>query len=213
MFVEQIGKNLRAKIGSLDQMVGQRRTANGIDQTSVQPFGDFANANQLPLAPMDTGLLGSSRINTPNGPIALHDVALGQEILTSTGALARVRYVLPAQTPKTALRIRAPYFGANQDLIIGSNHHLEITSEIAVYMFGEATIRVPAWVFKDNSKVLHHELMRDDRMYHLQLDSENGFVLGNCAVAPLLSSSKSTKVLNEAEARAFATERRIGQYN
>jgi hypothetical protein len=212
MFVEQIGKDLRAKLGSIEQIVGQRRAANGIDNVAL-PFENFANSNELPLAPIDTGLLGSSRINTPRGPVALADIAPGQEVLSRTGNVASVKHVLPVETSSTALRVRAPYFGANQDLIIGTNHHLEITSEIAEYMFGEATIRVPAWVFKDNSKVLHHELLRDDRMYQLQLDNEEGFVLGDCAVAPLLTALKTTKCLNDAEARAFATERRIGQYN
>lgn len=215
MFVEQMTKAHRVRIGSITEVLDRRRLANGQDGSLVSPFENFANENDSPLAPLDTGLLGASRINTPSGPVALGEIAIGQEVITSTGAIARVKHILHAETPKTALRIRAPYFGANQDLIIGASQFLEITSEIAEYMFDVSTVCVPAWVFKDNSKVLHHELHRDDRMYQLQLDCADGFGLGDCHVSPLLTPSKAgtKKILDDAEARAFSTERRIGQYN
>lgn len=215
MFVEQLTKSYRARLGSIQDIQDRRRSANGSDLDFVSSFENFANENDLPLAPLDTGLLGTSLINTPQGSVMLSEILPGQDVVTQTGALARVRHVLPAETPKTALRIRAPYFGANRDLIIGNQQYLEITSEVAEYMFNVSTVCVPAWVFKDNSKVLHHELRRDDRMYQLQLDCADGYGLGNCHVCSLITPARAAekKFLDDGEARAFATERRIGRYN
>lgn len=215
MFVEQITTMGRLKIGSLEMAPDQRLAANGVRSAITTPVDRIANENELPSAPLDTGMLGSTRINTPTGPVAIEELVIGQSIVTSSGKLARLSHILPAQTPKTALRIRAPYFGANQDVVIAEQHHLEISSEIAEYMFGQANVLVPAWVFKDNSKVLHHELTKSDCMYQLQIDATDGIAIGDCHVAPLLTGPKAQakRFLNDAEARAFATERRIGQYN
>ena len=215
MFVEQLSKDSRTKIGSLATVQEQRLAANGPVTVFSSPDDQIANENTLPIAPIDTGLLGSTRINTPTGPVAIEELVIGQPIVTSSGELARLTYLLPAEKPKTALRIRAPYFGANQDFIIANNQFLEIQSEIAEYMFGEASVFVPAWVFKDNSKVLFHELGKSETMYQLQIDTTEGFGIGGCHIAPLLLGTRASgkRYLNDAEARSFATERRIGQYN
>jgi hypothetical protein len=215
MFVEQLKNKHRTKIGSMITTLDQRQTANGAVSTDVSIADRLANDNDLPLAPMNTGILGTTRVNTATGPVAIEELTIGQMIVTSSKKLARLSYILPAEAPRTVLRIRAPYFGANQDFVIANDQYLEIQSDIAEYMFGETRVFVPAWVFKDNSKVLHHELGKTDRMYQLQLDATDGFGVGDCNVAPYLSGPKTSgkRFLCDSEARAFATERRIGQYN
>jgi hypothetical protein len=215
MFVEQFTKNNRTKLGSVNATVDQRLAANGPVTQFLTPDDFIANENEMPIAPVDTGILGSMRINTPRGPVAIEELTAGQEIMTSAGKPVRLSHVVPAEKPQSALRIRAPYFGANQDLIVANNQFMEIHSEIAEYMFGETCVYVPAWVFKDNSKVLFHELEKTDVMYQLQIEATDGFGVGDCHIAPLLLGSKarSKRFLDNSEARAFATERRIGQYN
>lgn len=202
-------------MGSINTSVQSRLAANSGIRTPIVSDDGFANANTIPTAPIDTGLLGSTRINTATGPVAIEELKAGQTIITSSGDHARLLHILPAEKPKSALRIRAPYFGANQDFVVGNDHYLEIHSDIAEYMFGEVCVFVPAWVFKDNSKVLFHELEKTDAMFQLQIDGSDGIGIGNCHVSPLLVGSKTQdkRFLTDAEARGFATERRIGQYN
>ena len=215
MFVKEFTSTGSVRIGSYNVAPETRRSVNGVTTSTSASQTPFANDDALPVAPVNTGLLGSTRVNTRNGPVAIETLNAGQPILTSSGKQARVLFVLPAEKPTSALRIRAPYFGANQDFVIGNDHHIEVKSDLAEYMFGVSHVLAPAWVFKDNSKVLFHELTKSDMMYQIQIEGADGFGIGGCFVAPLLSGSKvdTKRILNDAEARAFATERKIGQYN
>ena len=49
----------------------------------------------------------------------------------------------------------------------------------------------------------------------LQIKTSDGIGIGECNVTPMLVGSKADgkRFLSNAEARAFASERRIGQYN
>lgn len=215
MFVEEFTKSRGARIGSYNATLETRNSVNGSTTTSVWSQSSFANDDTLPVAPAETGILGSTRVNTSNGMVAVKDLVAGQQILNSQGCKARVSFLIPAKKPTTALRIRAPYFGANQDFIIGKNHLLEIEADLAQYMFGETCILVPAWAFKDGSKVLFHELVKSDVMYQIQIEGADSFSVGGCLIAPLLTGPKTNtkRILTDTEARAFATERKIGQYN
>ena len=215
MFVEQFNGKNRTRFGVMDGTQSMRRMANGLSVDFVTQEDRVANANELPVLGEGTGLLGVTRVNTPTGPVAIEELHVGQTILTAQNEHARLAHILPVERPKTALRIRAPYFGANQDVIIANQHFVEFTSEIAEYMFGEACVYVPAWALKDNSKVLHHELGKSDMMYQLQLDGQDTLGIGNCSIAAYHPGTKTDgkKYLSDAEARSFVLERRIGQYN
>ena len=215
MFVEQLNGKYRTRFGVMDGTQNLRRLADGQSVDFVSHTDRVANANELPVLGEGTGLLGATRVNTPTGPVQIEELTVGQTILTAHDQQARLTHILPVARPNKTLRIRAPYFGANQDIIIAEEHYVEFTSEIAEYMFGEACVFVPAWALKDNSRVLHHELGQSDTMYQLQLDGQDTLGIGNCSIAAYHPGTKADgkKYLSDAEARSFVLERRIGQYN
>lgn len=196
---------------SRDSVVGANFGAGLIGQ----PTGpDIANDNLQPLAKLDTGMLAQTRIQTPNGPTAIFDLKIGAAILDPFGKQATIRSILIAPTTRKALRLRAPYFGLDQDLIVGTNHLVTMTSDAAEYLFGEETVSVPAWALRDNRRVLHHELSSQDRLRQLQLDRPTDITIGKCAVGSYEKlATPVAKILNDSEARSFAAEYRTGFFN
>lgn len=172
---------------------------------------DFANSNLVRTAPCETGILGNTRINTPTGSKPLSDLDTGHVVLDANGNEATVRHLLAAPSTRNALCMRAPYFGLDQDLIIGSDHRVMITSELAEYMFGEETILLPAWALKDDLKVRHVELASSDNLFQLQLDTQQPILVGNCPVDSLRKAKHSVgRILSDDEARSFVIERQHG---
>lgn len=216
MFVEQNENGKRTRLGLAENILAHRKVANGAEPGPQSRNQDaIANTNEIIAAPRDTGLSVDTPIATPDGMIAIGDLTPGQSVLTANGDTAKIRNILPATPTKAALRIRAPYFGLQQDVIIGARNTFDITDELAEYMFDTPRIRVPAWALRDNQRVFHHELTSRDMLAHLHLDRTDGFALGRSFLSPFASpqSTKSFRVLNDSEARAFVAEQKLGRYN
>jgi len=167
--------------------------------TSYGDLGlDHANINDMPQARPETGLLGSVRVATPNGQTAVQDLKPGDLVLDPTGAAIAVRHILKTPTAKTAIRIRAPYFGLDQDLVVGPDHRIAVTSDIAEYLFGAETVLVPIWALKDGRKAQHWEMAPKTDLYQVQLEEAAALSIGKCAVESMPKSGKSIgKILTE----------------
>ena len=184
-----------------------KRRSNGIDVVFGQTAPDFANEPFAPVVPENTGLHGHTLIPTPTGSVAIQDIAIGDKVIDASGKTATVRHVATRAAGKTALTLRAPYFGLDQDLTIGLSHGIKITSEVAEYMFGEDSVIVPAWALKDDIKVRHTELASTETLYSLQLSQSTELAFGSCEVESNgMRIRTETRVLNDAEARSFALE-------
>ncbi|MFY0693004.1 MAG: Hint domain-containing protein [Paracoccaceae bacterium] len=188
-----------------------KRQINGPDLHRNYFEPDFANSNFVRTAPCETGVLGDTRINTPTGAKPISDLKTGHVILDAMGNEATVRHVLAAPSTRNALYMRAPYFGLDQDLVIGSDHRVMITSELAEYMFGEDTVLLPVWALKDDLKVRHVELSSSDGLFQLQLDTEQPIMIGNCPVDSLRKTEHPVgRVLTDDEARSYVIEQQYG---
>ncbi len=184
---------------------------NGTQTSYGAPGLDHANTNDMPQARPETGLLGSTRVATPTGQVAIQDLRPGDLVLDPSGAKVTVRHILKTPTAKTAICIRAPYYGLNQDLVAGPDHHIAVTSDIAEYLFGAETVLVPVWALKDNRKAQHWEMAPNTNLYQVQLDKAAALSIGKCAVETMPKSGQSIgKVLSQEEARCFAAEHKSG---
>lgn len=180
--------------------------------------GDFklttANLNATPFALPDTGLLGTTRVATPNGPVAVQDLREGDMVLDAKGNSVAVQHILKTPITKTAICIRAPYFGLDQDVVIGPQHRIAVTSHTAEYLFGEETVLVPVWALKDGRRAQHWEAAPNTCLYQIQLDALAALKVGNCVVESMPKSGQSIgKILTEEEARCFACEHKSGYQN
>lgn len=203
-----------ALIGQQALETRKQLAANGfaVSNGNHAPFHE--NINDLPAAVEGAGVMGDTRVATPDGPRRIDELAAGDLVIDATGATTKIKHVLKASAPRDAFFLRAPYFGLDQDAVMGPNQHIVVTSDIAEYLFGEETVLVPVWALCDSRKVQHFETRRSDLMYQLQLDSPAPVKLGKCAISALYKHGATEgRVLSTEEARCFQAEYRVGFQN
>lgn len=100
-----------------------------------------------PIGPMPT-LDPHAMIATPTGYRAANTLQRGDTVLTAGGTavpvLQRIDRVVPARGSFAPLRLRAPYFGLQQDVIVAADQRIIIGGSEVEYLFGQETVLVPA---------------------------------------------------------------------
>ncbi|WP_298295390.1 Hint domain-containing protein [uncultured Litoreibacter sp.] len=188
--------------------------ANGRPSVGGGVLPGIGNINAAPQACAETGLLGTTRVATPDGPVELQELVPGDLVLDGNNVAVAVKHILKTPMTKTAICIRAPYFGLDQDLVIGADHRVAITSDTAEYLFGAETVLVPAWAIKDGRKAQHWELAPKAQLYQIQLETAATLKVGKCALESMPKSGQTVgKVLSVEEARCFAAEHKSGYQN
>lgn len=203
-----------ALVGHQAMEARQQMAANGFDVSNGNHAPLHSNTNDLPEAVQGAGLLGDTRIATPNGPCRIDEMSTGDLVIDADGTTVTIKHVLTAPAPRGAFFLRAPYFGLDHDVVMGPNQHIVITSDVADYLFGEETVMVPVWALCDARKVQHFETRSSDKLYQLQLDNAAPVKLGKCAIAALHKHGATQgRVLSDEEARCFRSEHLIGFHN
>lgn len=202
----------RAVLGRMAPTGAIARQINAEDAIRLWWDAASANVNFPPDAAPDTGLLATTRIRTPNGLINLNDLSAGDLVLDHTGAETRVTSVAVAGKSRSALRFRAPYFGLDQDLVVGANQCLWMQSDRAEQMFGVEEVLMPAWALKDQKRVHFVELTPSDKLIEVKLESGGAVMVGGCALASkqIAGETAQARDLTESEARGFSSYYRAG---
>ncbi|MFK7834760.1 MAG: Hint domain-containing protein [Sulfitobacter sp.] len=100
-----------------------------------------------PIGPMPS-LLPSTPLATPWGYKDASTLKRGDTVITRDDGvvpvLQTVQRVMPARGSYHPIRLRAPYFGLQQDIIVGPDQRLLIDGPEVEYLFGEEAVLVPA---------------------------------------------------------------------
>jgi len=100
-----------------------------------------------PVGPMPT-LLPSTPIATAQGYMPLRDLGRGDTLRTPDDGIVpvlnHVTRVVPARGSFRPIRLRAPYFGLRQDIIVSPDQRLLIDGPEVEYLFGQEAVLVPA---------------------------------------------------------------------
>ncbi len=100
-----------------------------------------------PVGPMPS-LMPDTPIATPTGYRAISDLRRGDTVLTPNGETVPVLHVLSRQVPARGsfrpVRMRAPYFGLQQDITIAPSQRLVLSGSEVEYLFGQESVLVPA---------------------------------------------------------------------
>ncbi len=100
-----------------------------------------------PIGPSPT-LLDNTPMATPWGYMPVGDLQRGDTVSTrSSGAVPvvhRVSRTVPARGSFRPVRVRAPYFGLQQDIIVSPEQRLLIDGPEVEYLFGQEAVLVPA---------------------------------------------------------------------
>ena len=87
-------------------------------------------------------------ILTPNGYAKIGTLQSGDTVVSEGGdivpVLARFTRTTPAYGSSAPIRLRAPYFGLQSDLVMAGTQHLIVGGSIVDYTFGRDTVLIPA---------------------------------------------------------------------
>lgn len=120
----------------------------------------IAVSDEIEPVGLGSGVVGDTRIETAEGPVAVARLRLGDEVITAGSGRQPVRWIarrtVPAMGSYRPVRLRAPYFGLDRDVITAPDHRVRLDSTEAEYLVGEKQVLVPASVLV-NGKHAHRE--------------------------------------------------------
>lgn len=118
------------------------------DQTFSQDIIFVGLSDRIePLGPMPT-LLPSTPLATPWGYKPTSQLKRGDTVMTQNSGvvpvLQRVSRTVPARGSYAPVRLRAPYFGLQQDIIVAPDQRLVIDGPEVEYLFSKEAVLIPA---------------------------------------------------------------------
>ena len=100
-----------------------------------------------PVGPMPS-LMPDTPVATPTGYREIRELRRGDTVLTPAGKTVPVLHVLSRQVPANGgfrpVRLRAPYFGLQQDIATAPSQRLVLSGSEVEYLFGQESVLVPA---------------------------------------------------------------------
>lgn len=203
-----------ACLGQSVKLASEHRRVNAADLTQTDWRSEIANSNTPVTPEADVGVLATTRVSTPDGPRELGNLCIGDEVFDHTGKVAKVTSLTEAAKSKAAIVLKAPYFGLNQDLVVGRSQAIILDGPAAEAQFGVDDVLMPAWALKDSRRAIHRELTRQDYLLQVKLDTGNACMVGDCAFAPKprIGAEPVALPLSDAEARGFSTCYRNGYF-
>lgn len=108
----------------------------------------FAAATHVvPVGPTPT-LTPETAVKTPFGYRPVGELTRGDTVVTAQGevvpVLHRVDREVPARGINKPIRLRAPYFGLQKDIVVSPDQRLVIEGSEVEYLFGHEAVLVPA---------------------------------------------------------------------
>jgi len=101
----------------------------------------------MPVGPMPS-LHPATPIATPGGYKQAGKIRRGDTVLTDAGHVApvlhTVRHTVPARASFAPVRLHAPYFGLQRDIVVAPEQRLVLRGSEVEYIFGQEAVLVPA---------------------------------------------------------------------
>ena len=148
--------------------------------------------------------LRGTRIDTPDGPRAIQDLAEGDLVTTLDHGPQPIRWIgssrVAAQGALAPIRIAAGHLGNDRPLWVSPNHRLLLRGLQAELLFGEDEVLVPAKFLLDDARVTRRP-QTEVEYFHLLLDRHE-ILLAEGAPAESLHLGQQSLLALGAEARA-----------
>ena len=132
------------------------------------------------------GIAGDARVQTPTGPMRVADLQPGMCILSQSGEEQTIRWIgqtdLLARGPSAPIRLRAPYFGLTEDIVVSRNQKLLLSGSEVEYLFGEEQVLARV---EDIRRASAAQICLEQPMvttYHVLLDDHDCLLAGRCAL-------------------------------
>lgn len=161
-------------------------------RTAIAPGVSFlAFADEVEPVGFGTGVLAGTPIDTPDGPIAVERLQLGDMVTTAASGPQPVRWIgrrtVPALGSFRPVRLRKPYFGLQSDVVVTPDHRVRLDLAEAEYMLGTDEVLLSAahlangkhaWTEARTRLVTYYQVLLDvhDCLCHNGLWAETLFV-------------------------------------
>ena len=150
---------------------------NGRATTVDKAVRFLAVSDEIEPIGFGAGLAAGTPVETPDGPVPVDRLRLGDAVVTARSGPQRVRWIgrrtVPALGGLRPVRLRAPYFGLSKDLVVAPDHRVRIDLEEASYFTGQDELLIPASAVVDGTKARREARHRLVTYYQVLLDTHD----------------------------------------
>jgi len=131
-----------------------------------------------------------SLVETPSGHMPIEDLLCGDLVTTHDNGPQPVRWICERSVPTRGLfqplRLRAPFFGLTQDVLVAPEQRLVFENPEVEYLFGVESVLVEARHLANNISVIREPTMVDSiRLFQLLFDNHEIITVAGCPMESL----------------------------
>lgn len=143
--------------------------------TEIAPETGFvAVADTVEPVGPGAGICAGTPVETPSGAVPVERLRLGDRVVTATAGSQPVRWItrrtVPALGHFRPVRLRAPFFGLSEDLLLAPDHRILVTGAEAEYMLGQEGVLMPAGRLVGSHAALAEGRLKTVTYYDILLD-------------------------------------------
>ncbi|MEC7763175.1 MAG: Hint domain-containing protein [Pseudomonadota bacterium] len=131
---------------------------------------------------LSAGFCQGTAVETPSGPIKIENLRLGDKVLTATSGVQPVRWItkrtVPALGQFRPIRIRAPFFGLSEDMLMAPDHRILVEGSETEYLLGETDALLQAQRLVGSHAALSEARLKTVTYYHVLLDHHDCLLHG-----------------------------------
>ncbi len=120
------------------------------------------------------GVVGNTWVETPDGTVPVERLRLGDKVITATSGVQSVRWIgkreVPAIGSLRPVRLRAPFFGVERDVLLAPEHRLRLDFADADYMLGTDDVLLSAAHLVNGKQARYEDTMQLVTYYQVLLD-------------------------------------------
>ncbi len=131
-----------------------------------------------------------SLIETPNGPMPIENLLCGDLVSTADNGPQPIRWICERTVPTRGLfqplRLRAPYFGLKQDVLVAPEQRLVFENTEIEYLFGVESVLVEARHLANNVNVIRETNCDGSiKLFQLLFDGHEIITVAGCQMESL----------------------------
>jgi hypothetical protein len=146
--------------------------------TRIAPRTSFvAVSDEVEPVGLGAGICAGAPIETPSGQVMVDRLRLGDRVLTASGGVQPVRWItrrtVPALGHLCPVRLRAPFFGLSNDLLLAPDHRVRVEGADAEYILGDGDVLLPAQRLVGSRAAKVEARLKSVTYYHVLLDKHD----------------------------------------
>lgn len=136
-------------------------------------------------------LSASCPVQTVCGPQMIRDIDVEDLVLTLDAGPQPVRGILRCEVPALGrfrpLRLRRPYYGLTQDVLVAADQKILLDGDMIEYLFGEEEVLASAGELADGASVHPEPRLKTIRYFQLLFDTHSLVEVAGAAMASLFN--------------------------